>query len=52
MTKAGFWKTDWFLGVAVVISVVLFNRLSGLIPSRDRNVYAFGVATRKRGAWI
>ena len=22
MTKAGFWKTDWFLGVAVVISVV------------------------------
>jgi hypothetical protein len=31
MTKAGFWKTDWFLGVAVVISVVLFNCLSDLI---------------------
>jgi hypothetical protein len=27
MTKAGFWKTDWFLGDTVVIFIVLFNRL-------------------------
>lgn len=29
MTKAGFWKTDWFLGAAVVVCIVLFN---GALP--------------------
>jgi hypothetical protein len=24
--KSGFWKTDWFLGLAVVIALVIFNR--------------------------
>jgi len=48
MTKAGFWKTDWFLAVAVVISVVPFNRLSDLIPSLERNAYDLGVAATSR----
>jgi hypothetical protein len=52
MTKARFWKTDWIPGVAVVVSVALFNRLIDLIQSCDRDAYAFGVVTRTRGAWI
>jgi serine/threonine-protein kinase len=48
MTKAGFWKTDWFLGVAVVISVVLFNRSSDLIPSLERKAYDLGVVATSR----
>jgi len=48
MTKAGFWKTDWFLGVAVVIFVVLFNRLSDLIPSLERKAYDLGVVATSR----
>ena len=48
MTKAGFWKTDWFLGVAVVISVVLFNRLSDLVPSLERKAYDLGVIATSR----
>ena len=48
MTKAGFWKTDWFLGVAVVIFIVLFNRLSDLIPSLERKAYDLGVVATSR----
>jgi serine/threonine-protein kinase len=48
MTKAKFWKTDWFLGVAVVISVVLFSRLSDLIPSLERKAYDLGVVATSR----
>ena len=32
--KSGFWKTDWFLGVAVFVVFVLFARFSDLIPDR------------------
>ena len=48
MTKAGFWKTDWFLGVSVVIFVVLFNRLSDLVPSLERKAYDLGVVATSR----
>jgi eukaryotic-like serine/threonine-protein kinase len=48
MIKAGIWKTDWFLGVAVVISVVLFNSLSDLIPSLERKAYDLGVVATSR----
>ncbi|HEY6024274.1 MAG TPA: serine/threonine-protein kinase [Pseudolabrys sp.] len=48
MTKAGFWKTDWFLGVAVVVGVVLFNRTSDLIPSLERKAYDLGVVATSR----
>src|SRR3990172_4791815 len=48
MRKAGFWKTDWFLGVAVVVGVVLFNATSDLIPSLERKAYDLGVVATSR----
>ena len=48
MTKAGFWKTDWFLGVAVVFCVALFNRSTDLIPSLERKAYDLGVVATSR----
>ena len=43
-----FWKSDWFLGVAVVIVVALFNRVSDLIPSLERKAYDLGVVATSR----
>src|SRR6185295_4040873 len=43
-----FWKTDWFLGVMVVIVIALFNRLSDLIPSLERKAYDLGVTATSR----
>jgi serine/threonine-protein kinase len=43
-----FWKSDWFLGVAVVIVIALFNRLSDLIPSLERKAYDLGVTATAR----
>jgi serine/threonine-protein kinase len=48
MTKAKFWKTDWFLGVVVVVCVVLFSRTSDLIPSLERKAYDLGVIATSR----
>ena len=48
MSKAGFWKTDWFLGVVVVVCVVLFDRTSDLIPSLERKAYDLGVVATSR----
>lgn len=48
MTKAGFWKTDWFLGVVVVIFLALFNRFSDLVPSLERKAYDQGVIATSR----
>ena len=42
MRKFDFWKTDWFLGVMVVIVVALFNRFSDLVPSLERKAYDLG----------
>ena len=36
------WKSDWFLGVVVVLLVALFNRTSDLIPSLERKAYDLG----------
>ena len=44
MRKLDFWKSDWFLGVAVVIAVALFARFSDLVPSLERKAYDLGVA--------
>jgi serine/threonine-protein kinase len=46
--KSGFWKTDWFLGLAVVIALVIFNRYSDLIPSLERKAYDMGVRASSR----
>ncbi len=43
-----FWKSDWFLGVVVVIVIALFNRLSDLIPSLERKAYDLGVTATAR----
>ena len=48
MRKFDFWKTDWFLGVAVVIAVALFNRFGDLIPSLERKAYDLGVNATSR----
>ncbi len=46
--KSGFWKTDWFLGLAVIIALVIFNRYSDLIPSLERKAYDMGVQASSR----
>ena len=43
-----FCKSDWFLGVVVVIVIALFNRLSDLIPSLERKAYDLGVTATAR----
>jgi hypothetical protein len=52
MTQAGYWKTDWFLGIAVDISVaLLFNRSSDFIPSLRRKETGDEIATALRAAF-
>src|SRR5262245_28159621 len=46
--KSGFWKTDWFLGIAVVIVFAAFARFSDLIPSLERKAYDLGVTATSR----
>jgi len=46
--KSGFWNTDWFLGVVVVIAVLIFSRASDLIPSLERKGYDMGVQATSR----
>ena len=48
MKKLDFWKSDWFLGVVVVVAVFLFYRMSDLIPSLERKAYDLGVTTTAR----
>ena len=48
MRKFDFWKTDWALGVAVVIVIALFNRVSDLVPSLERKAYDLGVIATSR----
>jgi hypothetical protein len=43
MTKAVFWNTDWFFGVAAVVCLVLSNRARKLIPSLERKACDLGV---------
>ena len=44
----GFWRTDWFLGVGVVVLFAVFSRASELIPSLERKAYDLGVAATSR----
>src|SRR6185369_13687142 len=46
--KSGFWKTDWFLGLVVVLVVLVFSRASELIPSLERKAYDLGVRATSR----
>ena len=45
---SGFWKTDWFLGVVIVVLVVIFNKASDLVPSLERKAYDLGVRATSR----
>jgi serine/threonine-protein kinase len=46
--KSGFWKTDWFLGLVVVVAFVAFNRSSDLVASLERKAYDMGVQASTR----
>ncbi|MGH8679230.1 MAG: CHASE2 domain-containing protein, partial [Burkholderiales bacterium] len=48
MKKLDFWKSDWFLGLAVVIAVFVFYRASELIPSLESKAYDLGVQATSR----
>jgi eukaryotic-like serine/threonine-protein kinase len=48
MKKLDFWKSDWFLGLAVVFAVFLFYQMSGLIDSLERKAYDLGVTATAR----
>ena len=47
MSKANFWKNDWFIGLAVS-TVVLFAGNSDLLQSLERKAYDIGVAATTR----
>ncbi len=46
--KSGFWKTDWFLGLAVVVGFVIFNRATDLVAGLERKAYDLGVQASSR----
>jgi len=45
--KSGFWKTDWFLGLVVVV-LMLFAGGSDLLQSLERKAYDMGVQASSR----
>jgi len=47
MRKAGFWKTDWFLGL-IVSAVMLALAGSDLVESLERKAYDWGVRSSSR----
>jgi len=47
--KSGFWKTDWFLGLIVVV-VMLIAGGSDLLQSLERKAYDMGVQASSRSA--
>ena len=46
--KRSFWRSDWFLGVIVVIALLLFSASSDLIPGLEREAYDMGVQATSR----
>jgi len=46
--KSAFWRTDWFLGLGVVVLFAVFSRASDLMPSLERKAYDLGVAATAR----
>ncbi|MCF8151686.1 MAG: CHASE2 domain-containing protein [Sulfuritalea sp.] len=47
MKKAGFWKSDWFFGLAVSILVLVFGN-GDLLQGLERKAYDMGVAMASR----
>src|SRR6266702_6678842 len=48
MTKAGFWKKDWFLGLGVLTLVLLVTGATQLIEGLERFAYDWGVRASAR----
>ncbi len=48
MKKLDFLRSDWFLGVVVVIAIVLFNLFGDLVPGLERKAYDLGVRATSR----
>ncbi|HYD55892.1 MAG TPA: CHASE2 domain-containing protein, partial [Burkholderiales bacterium] len=46
--KSGFWKTDWFFGLAVVAIVLVFHQASNLIVNLEQKAYDLGVQATSR----
>ena len=46
--KPRFWRSDWFLGLAVLAAFAAFNGFSDLIPSLERKAYDLGLAATSR----
>jgi len=46
--KSGFWKSDWLLGVAVVVAFTAANLAGDWIPSLERKAYDIGVQATNR----
>ena len=47
MRRAGFWKTDWFLGVVVSLAMLALAN-SDLVQSLERKAYDWGVRASAR----
>ncbi|MCC7483533.1 MAG: CHASE2 domain-containing protein, partial [Burkholderiales bacterium] len=47
MKKLDFWKSDWFLGVAITLLVLIFSGRD-LLQSLERKAYDWGVAAASR----
>src|SRR5258708_7447980 len=47
--KSGFWKTDWFLGLVVVVLMLIAGG-SDLLQSLERKAYDMGVQASSRSA--
>src|ERR671933_1841357 len=37
--RSGFWKADWFLGLAVVVLFAVLNWMSDALPGLERKAY-------------
>ena len=46
--KSGFWKTDWFLGLTVVVAFIFFARATDFVAGLERKAYDLGVQASNR----
>jgi eukaryotic-like serine/threonine-protein kinase len=41
--RSNFWRTDWFVGVLVVLAVFMVNRTTNFVDALDNRLYDFGL---------
>jgi eukaryotic-like serine/threonine-protein kinase len=49
MARKAFWKSDWFLGVAAAVAVLVISR-TDFVQSMERKAYDLGVRASNRMA--